>query len=211
MSKAQRQLQKQFAHIRSIDPATVVDPKKRFQYNIKSLAEGSVFRLNGQTYLVLELGTYTETDDQFKSARAWTGHELKTVCLDTGATHNIEWEEDDEVEVTVTLEEVQFADLYYDDGESIAQDSDDLDEIVEKKWEIVCRDKTFYYSDDYAAWYTRKDGDKKENVYFYEFESEDEVQITIEVWVPESGKETFQVFISKSIDPDDLEVVAVAH
>ena len=86
--------------------------------------------------------------------------------------------------------------------------SDDLDEIAEKGWEIICRGKTYDYDDDFAAKYFRDDGEKPENVYFYEFEAQDGDQLAIEVWISENGKEEFQVFLSRSVAPDDMEVIA---
>ena len=123
----------------------------------------------------------------------------------------LEWEEDDDIEVSATVGEIKFSVLAYDDGEPIAQDSDDLDEIMEKKWEILHAGKTFHYDDDYAAQYVKGDGNKKENVYFYEFEADGGDQLTIEVWVQQSGKESFQVFLSKAIAPDEIEVIATGN
>lgn len=210
MSKTRRQFQKQLAHIRAIDPGSIVHPDKRFELSIKDLGDKSVFHLNNKTYLVLEIGTYRETDDNYKKTYDWTGYELKTVCLETGETHNLEWEEDDEVEVSLTIGETRFSDLQYDDGEAIAQDSDDLDEIAEKKWEVVCSNKTFYYKDDYAATYSKGNGTKTEKVYFYDFETEDGEQLTIEVWIQDSGKEDFQVFQSRRVPPEEIEVIAIS-
>jgi hypothetical protein len=208
MSKVQRQLQKQLAHIRSIDTGRVIPPGERFKFDIRTLDDGSVFRMEDHTYLVLETGIYNETDDSFQKTLDWTGTELKLVCLETGTNHNLEWEEDDEIEVTLTLEEVNFSELKYDDGEPIALDSDDLDEIVEKNWEIMLDNKAFYYEDDYAARYTRNVTGKTENVYFYEFVSKDKNQLTIEVWIQQKGKEDFQAFLSRDIPPDDIEVIS---
>ena len=210
MSKVQREIQKRLAHIRSIDPKTIVPPGQRFRYDIRVLEDGDVFRLAGHTYFVMETGTYTETDETFRKTYDWTGNELKVMRLEAGTVHNLEWEEDDEIEVTLTLDEVRFSELKYDDGEAVAQDSDDLDEIVEKKWEIVRGGKPFFYSDDYAARYVRKKDGKRENVFFYEFEADDGEQLTIEVWVQDNGKEEFQVFLSRSVPPDDIEVIAAA-
>jgi len=209
MSKAERQLQKQFAHIRTIEPSTIIPPQERFKHTVKDIKPGGVFRLNNLTYLVLEIGTYTETDETFKEALDWTGHELKIFCLEAGTLHNLEWEEDDEIEVSLTLSEVRFSKLQYDDGESIAPDSDDLDEIVDKGWKIKLHEEIFYYKDDYAAWYVREGSNTREKVYFYDFEADDGRELTIEAWILESEKEKFQVFISQEIHPDDIEVISI--
>lgn len=211
MSKAERIVQRQLAHIRSIDPSTIIPSQERFKYTIKDMKSGGVFRLNNTTYLVLEIGTYTETDEKFTKALDWTGHELKVFCLETGHIHNLEWEEDDEIEVSLTLSEVRFSKLQYDDGETIAADSDDLDEIVDKGWEIKLHGELFAYKDDYAAWYTREGSDKREHVYFYDFETEDGRELSIETWIFENDKEEFQVFISQDVHPDDIEVMAIGN
>ena len=211
MSRAERQLQKQLTHIRSIEPATIIPPQERFQHTVKDIQSGGVFRLNNETYLVLEIGTYTETDEKFTKALDWTGHELKVFCLETGNLHNLEWEEDDEIEVSLTLSEVRYSKLQYDDGEAIAPDSDDLDEIVDKGWEIKLHGELFYCKDDYAAWYVREGSDKRENVYFYDFEADDGRELSIETWILENEKEEFQVFISQEIHPDDIEVISTGR
>lgn len=208
MSRAERQLQKQFAHIRTIDSATIITPQERFKYTIKDIKSGGVFRLHNETYIVLEIGTYTETDEKYRKALDWKGHELKVFCLETGIPRNLEWEEDDDLDVSLTLSEVRFSKLQYDNGESIKPDSDDLDEIVDKGWEIKLQGESFYYKDDYAAWYVREGTDKRENVYFYDFEADDGRELTIEVWILENEKEEFQVFISQEIHPDDIEVIS---
>lgn len=207
MTNIERQMQKQFAHIRAIDPGSIIAPESRYQYDVKSLGVGGTFRLDRQTYLVLEMGTYRETDDQFQKTLHWTGHEFKTVCLETGAFHNLEWEEDDEIQVSVTAREIRFSALHYDDGESLARDSDDLDEIAEKRWEVVCEGKTYDYEDDFAAQYLRNGVRKPENVYFYEFEARDGDQLSIEVWTSEGGREEFQVYLSRPVAPEEIEVI----
>lgn len=209
MSKAQRQLQRQLAHIRSISPETVLAPGERFRYNVTDLAVGGVFRLMDRTYRVLAIGTYTETDESYSRTLDWTGHELKLACLETGAMHNMEWEADDAVAVALTLREVPFSELKYDDGEPLARDSDDLDEIVDKNWEIVCSGKSYDYEDDYAALYRKDSGDSGERVYFYAFEADDGEQLTVEAWVRQGGREDFQVFLSRNVPPDDIEVIVV--
>lgn len=209
MSTMQRELQTRFAHIRSIEPATVIDPAERFRFDVKALAVDGIFRLGGKTYRVVEVGTYTETDEAFKATYDWTGTELKLVCLETGTSHNLEWEEDDDVEVSLTLSELRFSALAYDDGEPIAQDSDDLDEIVEEEWEVVANGKTYFYADDYAARYHRGRDGRTENVFLYEFEADDGEQLTVEVWVAKNGKEDFQVFLSESVSPGEIEIIAL--
>ncbi len=211
MSRAERQLQKQFAQIRTIDPTTIISPQERFKQTVKDIKSEGVFCLNKETYLVLEIGTYTETDEKYKKALDWKGHELKVFCLETGILHDLEWEEDDELEVSLTLSEVRFSRLQYDDGEAIEPDSDDLDEIADKGWEIKLQEELFYYKDDYAAWYVREGSDKREKVYFYDFEADDGRELSIEVWILENGKEEFQVFISQEIHPDDIEVISIGN
>jgi hypothetical protein len=208
MNKAKRQLQRQLAHIRSIEPESLVAPEDRFRLDVKRLEAGSVFRLDERTYRVLEVGTYVETDDGYQEEYDWTGHEVKAVCLETGVHHHLEWEEDDALAVSLTLEAVPFSSLQYDDGESIAPDSDDLDEIVDNNWEVVCRGKTYHYDDDYAALYRRSRDSAGEKAYFYEFAAQDGEQLTVELWISAKGKEELQVFISREIPPEDIEVMA---
>ena len=67
---------------------------------------------------------------------------------------------------------------------------------------------TGYELVDYAALYRRREESKAEQVYFYEFEAGDGTGLTVETWIHSSGKESFQVFLSRVVAPDDIEVLS---
>jgi len=193
--------------IRRLAPEALIPEADRFRKTVKDLKAGGFIRFDGKTFLVQAVDRYEETDDNYSAKTGDKWPEFKLFCIETGKVHNLEWDEDDHLKVSVTEEEARFTDLKYDDGETIAQDSDDLDEIADKGWEVVYQRKTFDYKDDYAAWYYRDGADKPYKAYFYEFKAPDGAELTIEVWIDDSGREEFQVFLSRERDPDEFEIL----
>ena len=211
MNTADKQkIAKQFEQIRKIDPTKIIPVQNRHQYAVTDLGQNSAFELDGKTYLVAGIGTYRETDDTYKKETGDSWQELKCYCLDDGTVHGLEIEADDgEIAIHFTLSEVKYNALTYDDGKSIAKDSDDLDEIADQDEDVVFNGKTYEYDDDYAACYYPQGDDKAQRAYFYEFLAEDDESLTIEVWVGATGKEDFEVYVSKSIDPHSLEILSL--
>ncbi len=163
--------------------------------------------------MILAVGEYRETTEDYKKFKKDRWQELKCFCLDTGTSHNLEFERDDELEVSITVGESNF-DIQYENGNQLLRDTDDLDEIADKEGKIIHNGITYAYEDDYAAKYSRTDfsGDAEtENAYFYEFMTKDGSQLTIEVWIDPDGKEEFQVFLSKEVDSEDIEIISTEN
>ncbi len=203
----QRRLDSQFSAIRQLDPGDLIPENERYRKTIKDVTLGGFIRFGGMTYLVIEVGTYSETDDSHKKKTGDVWTELKLFCLETGEHLNLEWEEDDEVEVSVTTGFLKFSQLRDDEGGSV--DEDDLDALVDEEDSLFLDGTEFEYDDDYASVYLRGGGTKEDPVYMYDFVSSDGTELTIEEWVIDPGKEKFeyQVFLSKQIDPNSIEIL----
>ena len=200
-----RRIDSQFAAARSLNPEKVIPVNERYKYTVEDVGLGDFLRMDNKTYVVREIGLYHETDEGFKrkTGDKWT--ELKLFCIEDGQAKHIEWEKDDEVEAHVTEMALDFAQIKDDRGDDL--DEDDLDDLAEEEDTIFLKNIAFEYDDDYAALY-EKEGQTPEKVYFYDFLSKDKKCITIEEWGSGGGKEEYQLFLSRQINPDSIEVVA---
>ncbi|MBI9074426.1 MAG: DUF4178 domain-containing protein [Desulfatibacillum sp.] len=200
-----RRLDSQFAAARSLNPEKVIPANDRYKYTVEDVGQGDFIRLENKSYVVREIGLYHETGEDFrkKTGDKWT--ELRLFCIEDGQTVHIEWEKDDEVEAHVTERALDFSQIKDDGGDDL--DEDDMDNLAEEEDTIFFDNKAFEYDDDYAALYERE-GQSPEKVYFYDFLSRDKKCITVEEWGSGSGKEEYQLFLSRKINPDSIEVVA---
>ena len=106
-----------FGEIRHINPARILDPKKRLKYSIQDVGVGGVLRFDKKTFRVTATSVYQETDDKFSREKQYFVTELALFCLETGETHYIEWEIDDQLEICLTTRELSAKDLSYDNHE----------------------------------------------------------------------------------------------
>lgn len=200
-----RKFDAQFAAARSLDPDMVIPVNERYKFTVEDAGKGDFIRYDGKTWLVQEMGVYKESNEKFTktSGDPWT--ELKLLCLETGEAANIEWEKDDELEVHFTVKEIRFKDLT--DDEKGAIDEDDLDDLAEEEDSIFFEGAEYEYDDDYPALYFRSGSESnKEKVYFYEFLSKAGTGITIEEWDSGSGREEYNLYLSRKVDPESFEL-----
>lgn len=199
-----KSFQERFSAIRTLNKDLLASGQEQALLTIKNAGSRSFFEYLGNTYFVKDLNKYEETSDNFKNKKGYFIHELTCLCLETGQTFNFEWEFDDELEVSMTLERLSFRNLQDDEGGPI--DEDDLDQIADDKDVIVINGEKFWYEDDWASVYYR--GEKQEKVYMYEFENEKSTRfLTIEEWQG-SGKEEYQIYISTPVDPDSIRIIS---
>lgn len=200
----QKSYQERLSAIRTLEKEALVSGQEQIQMSIKNVGKNSFFEYLGNTYFVKEANKYEETSDDFKTKKGYFIHELTCLCLETGETANFEWEFDDELEVSLTLERLAFRNLKDDAGENI--DEDDLDQIADDKDAIVINNEKFWYEDDWASVFYR--GEKQENVYMYEFENESQTKfLTIEEWAG-SGKDEYQIYTSSPVDPNNISIIS---
>lgn len=195
---------KRFSLIRKLDQNRLTDEAEQVDLTIMDAEEGTFFTLFGDTYYVTEVSRYEETSDDFKIPKDYTVTELTCLCLETGHTGHFEWEFDDELEVSITLDQTNFKRITDDEGQPV--DEDDLDQIVNDEDAIVYAGEKFLYDDDWAALYKKKSGTSEE-VYMYEFKNESStLSITIEEWTG-SSKDDYRIYISKSVRPEEITIV----
>ncbi len=200
----QKSFQERLGAIRMLKKESLVSQKEQLALSIKEIGDQSFFEYRGNTYFVKTLNKYEETSDDFKRKKGYFIYELTCLCLETGQTVNFEWEFDDELEVTITLERFSFRHLKDDAGGSI--DEDDLDQIADDSDVIVINNEKFWYEDDWASIYYR--GTKEEKVYMYEFENEGHTKfLTIEEWSG-SRKDEYQIYTSSPVNPDSINIIS---
>jgi len=200
----QKSFQERFGAIRTLKKGHLVSGQEKVLLSLKEAGKHSFFEYLGNTYFVKDQNKYEETSDDFKHKKGYFISELTCLCLESGQILNFEWEFDDELEVSMTLERLSFRKLKDDAGESI--DEDDLDQIADDKDMIVINGEKFWYEDDWAAIYYR--GSKEEKVYMYEFENEGRTKfLTIEEWSG-SGKDEYQIYTSSPVDPNTISIIS---
>lgn len=200
----QKSFKERFTAIRSLKKKQLVSVAQKASLTLQDVGQHSFFEYLDNTYFTTDLNRYEETSDDFKSKKGYFIYELSCICLETGKTINFEWEFDDELEISMTLERLSFRNLKDDAGESI--DEDDLDQIADDKDVILLNGEKFWYEDDWASIYYR--GSKEEKVYMYEFENEvGNLSLTIEEWTG-SGRDEYKIYLSKSVTPDQITIMS---
>jgi hypothetical protein len=200
----QKSFDQRFSLIRTLAPDKVLSPEEQTRLTIMDAEAGDCFTCLGNTYFIQEINKYQETSGDYSKLKDYFVTELTCLCLETGAVGHFEWEIDDELEVSVTLNQTKFNRLTDDEGQPI--DEDDLDQIVEDEDSIVYAGETFEYDDDWAAVYRRND--KEERVYMYEFVNDlSSMSLTIEEWQDED-KEEYRIYLSKPVVPAELTLIS---
>lgn len=201
-------IQQRLNAIRGLQP---LDEVQCSALDIKAVKQGGYFDLNGETYRVETLSQYLDVKwKNFKkrSEDYWVT-ELKLFSLNTGKTVYLEWEEDDELEISQTNQEIKLRDIRFD-GKPITHDAIAFIED-EEYGEVQVNGKTYHYSDDDTwAGLFYGDSDKEEGVpvRFYEFESDDGDYLTIELW-QQSAKERpeREAFLSHSVNHRSINIL----
>ncbi|THB74960.1 MAG: DUF4178 domain-containing protein [Desulfobacteraceae bacterium] len=201
----EKSFQERFNAIRTLKTGDLVPKPQQSSLTVKDVRPGGFFTYLDRTYYVKEMAEYEECSDDFSKRKGFTVTELTCLCLESGDTVGFEWEHDDELEVTQTLERFRFRDLTDDAGEAI--DEDDLDQIADDSDVIVLKGEKYWYEDDWASIYQK--GSKEEKVYMYEFENDSHTRfLTIEEWDSGSGKESYQIYTSHPVEPMSITLIS---
>lgn len=200
----QKSFEQRFSLIRTLSPDTVLPKEEQDRLTIMDAGQGDCFTCFGSTYIIQEISTYQEAGDDYSTLKDHLVTELTCLCLESGAVGHFGWEVDDQLEVSITLNQTQFKRLTDNKGQPI--DEDDLGQIVAGENSIAYAGETFDYDDDWAAVY-RGNG-KEEQVYMYEFvNNRSAMSITIEEW-QDQGKKGYRIYISKSVNPAELTLIS---
>lgn len=201
----EKSFEERFRAVRTLDAGQIVPASRAASLTIRDIGPNGFFTYMGRTYFVKEITTYEECSEDFARPTGYVITELTGLCLDSGDTVLFEWEYDDALEVTQTLDRYRFRDLTDDAGEPV--DEDDLDQIVDDNDVIMLNGEKFWYEDDWAAVYRK--GSKEEKVYMYEFENESHTRfLTIEEWNSGSGRESYQIYTSLPVEPLNMTIIS---
>jgi hypothetical protein len=190
---ALRRIDRQFDAVRTMPEPIPV--RERYRLGIEDLTVGSHLRCGGQLYHVVAIGQYKEKSE------AWP--ELECFSLTSGETTYIEWEKDDEIEISVNGPELSLSDIGVtaDQVEAMSE---------EEEGKITFEGRTFHYDDDYGATYHRDADSPGDKVYFYDFETKDEkFCLTVEEWGDANEGYEYVAFVSEYVEPDAIEVVSL--
>jgi len=190
--------------IRKIRPEDLVLEKNRGRLTVMDVKPNGFFELEGRHYSVSEICTYEETSEDYARKLDYTVTEMVCLEMETGKTVHVEFEFDDELEVTVSMERISFSDLVDEAGEAV--DSDDLDQIVGDHDLLVFGSEKFWYEDDWAAVYNCRE--KAEKVMMYEFENESGTKyLTVEEWEPDTKKPEYRIFLSRPVSLSKIRII----
>ena len=185
----------QFDAVRAM-PAPV-PAGERHRLGITDVYAGGYIRVAGQLFRVIERSRYREKHS------SW--FELELLGLSTGETLYLEWEVDDEVQVSLNGPPLSLP--------AIGHSADEIEEMSDAEdGEIEYAGRTYLYDDDYGARYLRGDpaagAGEGESVYFYDFETRDERYcLCVEEWGDQDSGYEYQVYVSEYIDPHSIEVL----
>ena len=203
-------VQERLTAIRGLNPAPVAERKT---FDIRNLKNGGYVDWDDQTWLVQNVYLYLDVKwkDFSKRKKDYWVTELELVSLNTGKVRFVEWEYDDELEVSQTDSTVQLRDIQYD-GRSIKHR--DLEEIAEEEEGdvvVVVDGTTYSYVEDdtWAGLFTKAGGSKEGTpMRAYEFASRKDTYLTIETWhEDDDDRPEREAFISHEIKGSLFEVL----
>jgi len=201
-------VQERLTAIRGLNPVSVTERKS---FDIRNLKKGGYVDWDDQTWLVQNVYLYLDVKwkDFSKRKKDYWVTELELVSLNTGKVCFVEWEYDDELEVSQTDSIVALRDIHYD-GRSIKYR--DLEDIAEEEeGEVIVAGTTYFYvEDDTWAGLFMKAGGSKEGTPMraYEFASKKDTYLTIETWHEDNDdRPEREAFISHEIKGNLFEVL----
>lgn len=185
---------KRFDAIRAL--RNLIDLKEQHRFTLPDLKEGGFLTLDGTLYLVQAIFDYEERNKQGK--RTWSWKELELFGIESGEISYLEYEVDDGLVISLTDSVMKMRE--------IGMTMKEIDLIADnEEGEILFNGTTYYYEDDYKAYFI-KNGEEHE-VTLYEFEAENGHCITIEAWGEESDE--YEVFHSLPVEENSIVLIAL--
>ena len=120
---AKRSFAERFDAIRRLSPDSLIPDEDRWKASIKDLDVGDFLVFDSKTWVIRQIGKYYEFSDDFKKKKKYHWTELRMFAIETGEVKHIEWEIDDELEIVITSEKLDFSQLKDDEGgEGVAEE-----------------------------------------------------------------------------------------
>ncbi|MBQ0730802.1 MAG: DUF4178 domain-containing protein [Oleispira antarctica] len=202
----QNNLAEQFQAVRGLSP---IQSERDCKQDIRHVKKGGYLEIKSDTYLVTQVFRYLEVKwNSFKKKKNeyWVT-ELQLLNVITGEKTFIEWEFDDELEVSQTVTDVQLRELS-ENGKPISRKT--LDDIAEEEYGILKYNGMNYHyveDDTWAALFYRNESDTPLQVRMYEFKGDDGSYLTLELWEDEDSKPEREAFISKELAAVSIKVL----
>ena len=182
----------------------VIHRSQRYQYDIRDVRVGGYLSYKGENFKVIKMSKYLDVKwSNFKRRKKdYFITELELFSLKSGQKVYMEYEYDDELEISLTQKELKLRDLS-SFGKKVTKEL--LEQIAqEEEGEVLYQGVTYFYEEDYtwAGLYFKDDKDEMGvPVRFYEFESQDAEALTIEIWYGQSEDERVsrEAFLSSEI------------
>ncbi len=204
-------VQQRLAAIRGLNPAPLVE---RQSFDIRHLKKGGYVDWDGQTWLVQNIYLYLDVKWKNFSRRKkdyWVT-ELELVSLNSAKVRFVEWEYDDELEVSQTDSTVPLRDIQYNGRAIKHRDLEDIAE--EEEGNVVVAGTTYAYVEDdtWAGLFMKPGGSKKGTpMRAYEFASRKGTYLTIETWHEDDDERPErEAFISHVVNAQLFEVLQTA-
>lgn len=199
-------LVEQFQTVRGISPTLSAKDCKQ---DIRHVKKGGYLEIKSETYLVTQVFRYLEVKwNSFKKKKnEYWATEFQLFNVITGEKTFIEWEFDDELEVSQTVSDVQLRELS-ENGKPISRKT--LDKIAEEEHGILKYNGMNYYyveDDTWAALFYRNESDTPLQVRMYEFKGDDGSYLTLELWEDEDSKPEREAYISKELAAASIKVL----
>lgn len=163
----------------------------RYSQSVKKLAHGSVFKIGEVHYLVS--GSRSKYNQ-----KGYEWFEYKVIALtgpELGEIHYFEWEEDDELELSLSYQKLTIAAVELDN------------ESPEKARRAKVDGNSYQRDEKYTAKYYRDESGAGEKVMMVEFVGKKNKNLTIEIW--ESGET--EVWLSQPIAPASIQILTQAQ
>lgn len=197
------QAQLRLRRVRLLDPSRVIPRGERATKTVQEATKGAFVRYKGELYRVANRHRYVEG--------RWEWFELRLESVMDGSTVWLEWEIDDDLELTQSVRKLSWSDLRDEDGEYI--DSGDLKQIIGdedsvfyqgREYEFEEYAKKVKYHPDCAA-----EADEAK-LRILDFWADEVNALSIECWT-EDGKTEYEIWLSKAVDPRSVELVAAGE
>lgn len=201
-------VQDRLAAIRGLNPAPIAERKS---FDIRNLKKGGYVDWDEQTWLVQNVYLYLDVKwkDFSKRKKDYWVTELELVSLNSGNVRFVEWEYDDELEVSQTDSTVALRDIQYKGRPIKHRDLEDIAE--EEEGDVVVDGTTYAYVEDdtWAGLFMKAGGSKQGTpMRAYEFASRKGTYLTIEAWHEEDDERPErEAFVSHDVKGHLFEVL----